>query len=76
MQKTTILIRYNTENKTDLYWRVLIGGVNAEEMTARNVYINVRSFTSENKLPDGRTKHHITCFANSYEWRNGELIID
>lgn len=70
-----VQLRYNTENKTDLFWRVVIDG---EETLAREVFINCGVATTKDKLPDGREKFHISCVAKSveYQGKHNRFIIN
>ena len=55
-----IKIRYNTEhNGSKMKWRV-VRLPEWEEELFEGVTINPASYTTEDILPDGRTKHHIT----------------
>jgi hypothetical protein len=67
-----IKIRFNTENKGCLFWRVLIDDT---EYLAENINIKVPVNTSQDVLKDGRTKHHISCFCNQINWDKNNLII-
>ena len=69
-----IKIRYNTEcTDGKLFWRVLLNGV---EHLAEHVIIEVPSETTCDYLPDKNAyKHHITCVASQYEWKDKVLII-
>lgn len=71
---TTVKLRFNTENKTDQYWRVLVNG---EERTARSVAINVPTFTTQDNLPNGKVKFHITCFdPKVVTWKGDDVEIN
>ncbi|MBK9478480.1 MAG: hypothetical protein IPP56_01140 [Bacteroidetes bacterium] len=74
MKKYSIKLRYNTECKDNrLYWRVLINGV---EHLAENVFIQIPVSTTADFLEDkGVTKHHISCEANTLQWKGDELTI-
>jgi hypothetical protein len=70
--KKLLQIRYNTENAGSLFWRVVIDG---EEHLADGVNINVYSHTSQDTLPDGRVKFHISCYYNELVWEGKNLIV-
>lgn len=58
-----IMLRYNTENKTDQYWRLIVNG---KENTYTSVSIICPTITTQDVLtrPDSLeiyTKFHITC---------------
>lgn len=71
----TILVRFNTEhNNTPLKWRVLINGV--EHLTSQVICKQASFTTSEDVLPDGRVKHHITILAKELpEWQDDQMLI-
>jgi len=69
-----IKIRFNTkylEGNPDLKWRVLI---NNKEVLARNVHIEVPSFTSEDTIEGGEIKWHISC-EGQVHWQEDIAII-
>jgi hypothetical protein len=57
-----VKIHFNTQFESaesrDLKWRVLVNG---DEVLARSVSIEVPCVTTEDLLPIGITKWHITC---------------
>ena len=67
-----VLIRFNTENKGDLFWRLIIDG---EEHLCNEIQINCMSHTSKDDLPDGRVKWHIACFPKKIEWPDSKQVI-
>lgn len=67
-----IKIRYNTENTTDLYWRLLINGT---ENLCSDVVINCPSYTSRDIIADGRIKFHITCDACEIKWVDEKKVV-
>ncbi|MGZ3884118.1 MAG: hypothetical protein ACXVPQ_10145 [Bacteroidia bacterium] len=67
-----LLIRYNTENTGTLFWRVVIDG---EEHLADSISILVPSHTSQDTLPDGRVKFHISCYYNELVWEEKKLTV-
>lgn len=69
----SIKIRFNTENKGALYWRVFIHGV---EHLANTVEINVPAKTTADSVEDGKIKYNISCNYNKLVWdKNKNLII-
>lgn len=68
-------VRYNTEhNGSKLKWRaILMPGW--EEHLAENIYINVPTETTEDTLPDGRVKHHVTMNYTNLHWDGLTLTI-
>lgn len=75
MGKHQIQIRFNTDKEklsADLPpWRVLIDGV---EHFAQSVHIEVPSATTEDLLPSGQRKWHISCEGDPY-WMNDVCVI-
>lgn len=67
-----IKLRFNTENTTDLYWRLLING---EENLCSDVVINCPSRTTQDIIADGRTKFHITCDAKAIAWESEKKVV-
>jgi len=57
-----IQIRFNTKFKEapseDFKWRILIGG---EEQLAKSILILAPCFTTEDLLPTGELKYHLSC---------------
>lgn len=57
-----IQIRFNTDkervNEQLPAWRVLVDGV---EKLAREIRVEVPMWTSQDQLPDGRIKWHLSC---------------
>lgn len=66
-------IRFNHTNTTDLYWRLIIDGV---EHHVNEIKINVPTFTTQDVIDTGEMKWHISCFANSITWNNNKVVID
>lgn len=62
-----IKIRFNHDNKTDLFWRLIIDGV---EKLCTSVVIHCPAYTSQDELPDGKIKFHITCEAQKVIWND------
>lgn len=66
--KHLIQIRFNTDKErfdANLpAWRVLVDGV---EHFARHVRIEVPMWTSEDRLPTGQTKWHLSC-SGDFDW--------
>lgn len=62
MSKRQIQIRFNTDkerfNADAPAWRVLIDG---QEHLARNVRVEVPMWTTEDVLPTGQRKWHLSC---------------
>jgi hypothetical protein len=71
-----IKIRYNTEhNGSNMKWRAItIPGW--EETLFEQVIINAASHTTEDVLPDGRIKHHITVEYKKLMKKDNYLIIE
>lgn len=73
---SNIQIRFNTEkektNPDQPAWRVLINGI---EELAETVEINVPTVTSEDLLPSGQKKWHISC-RGQVKWTNKNCRID
>lgn len=69
-----IKIRYNTKAAVDdpLKWRVL--DADGNETLAKQVVILCGAFTSEDVLPSGETKYHISCIGRIV-WSNEVAII-
>jgi len=71
-----VQIRFNTEwEKTDggqYKWRVLVDG---RERLAKSVRIEVPCFTTEDVLPDGRRKWHVTAEAAAVLEQDGHLRV-
>lgn len=72
MPKQTIKIRFNTENTGTLFWRAIING---EEHLADNIEIKVPAHTSQDILPDGRVKWHISADYSELIWEGTKLIV-
>jgi hypothetical protein len=72
MPLKTLKIRFNTENTGSLFWRILIDG---EEVLADHVDIKVPSSTTQDTLPDGRVKWHISCDYSELVWEGTKLIV-
>ncbi len=70
--KKLLRIRYNTENTGILFWRVVVDEV---EHLADTINITVPTFTSCDKLPDGREKYHISCYYNELIWDGKDLTV-
>ena len=70
--KKLLRIRYNTENTGILFWRVVVDDV---EHLADTISINVSTFTTCDKLPDGREKYHISCYYNDLVWDEKKLTV-
>lgn len=72
-EKKLLMIRYNTENTGSLYWRVIIEG---KEHLADHVMINVMPiFDTADLMPNGKFKHHFSCYYDSIEWVGTNLIV-
>ncbi|MGC4100011.1 hypothetical protein [Ferruginibacter sp.] len=67
-----LMMRFNTENKGNLFWRVIIEG---EEHLADNVQFRVQTFTSRDMLPNGVMKWHISAFYEQLVWEGTELTV-
>jgi len=65
-------IRFNTENKGSDFWRII---TEEGEQFAESVAIQVPTFTTQDTLPDGRTKWHLSCFYNELVWSGTKLIV-
>ena len=61
----TLKIRFNTLNNGCLFWRVIIDG---EEYLADHVLIETNSKTTEDVLPNGDKKWHISVDYDSLKW--------
>ena len=72
MPKKTLKIRFNTENTGTLFWRALI---DEEEHLADHIELLVPSYTSEDALPDGRKKWHISADYTELVWEGTKLIV-
>ncbi|HWY13280.1 MAG TPA: hypothetical protein VN026_18255 [Bacteroidia bacterium] len=68
----SIKIRFNTENKGSLFWRVLIDN---KEYLANSVDIQVPVKTTMDTLEDGKTKFHISCNYNELIWEENKNLI-
>lgn len=70
-----IKIRFNTEhNGSKLKWRVILPGW--EEILVEKVIIKTDSYTTEDILPDGRVKNHITVEYSSIIRNENYLVIE
>jgi hypothetical protein len=58
-------LRFNTENQSSPFWRVL----------ADEVKRLVPSFISQDVLPDSRIKFYLTCFYNEPIWEGNVLTV-
>jgi hypothetical protein len=67
------MMRFNTENKGSLFWRVIIEG---KEHLADNVTFHVSTYTSQDKIAEGVTKFHISCRYNKLTWSGTNLIVE
>lgn len=71
-----VQIRFNTEWEKsaggELKWRVLVDG---QERLAKSVVFEVPCHTTEDVLPDGRRKWHLTAEAGSVSDDQGHLRI-
>lgn len=74
MTKKKVLIRFNTENTGNLFWRVMVEG--EEERLANEIVIWAPSHTSRDILPDGREKFHITTYSSSITWNGNNITIN
>lgn len=71
-----IKIRYNTEhNGSRLKWRVIMLP-SWDELLVENVIIKTVSCTTEDILPDGRVKNHITVEYSSIIRNENYLVIE
>lgn len=72
----SIKVRFNTEwEKTaggEYKWRVIVDG---REQLAKSVEIEATCHTTEDVLPDGRTKWHLTVEAGEVLEHQGHLRI-
>lgn len=72
----SIKIRFNTEYKStpseEYKWRIVVDG---QESLAKNVAIKVPSCSTEDLLPSGIMKYHISCEGNVV-WSDGNAIIE
>lgn len=66
----TLKIRFNTLNKGSLFWRVIIDG---EEHLADEIQIETKSYTTQDILPTGEKKWHISVDYNEIEWIDSDL---
>ncbi len=71
MDKRLIKVRFNTKHTGTYKWRVLIDG---DERLAKSVRILVPCESSEDLLPSGEIKHHLTCVGKP-EWNDGIVTI-
>ena len=68
-------IRFNTEhNGSKLKWRA-INFPEWNEQLVKNVQVEVPTWTTEDILPDGKVKHHITMEYNELSMHDGSLIV-
>lgn len=75
LSKRKIQIRFNTEkeridNRVPA-WRVLVDG---QEHLAENVRVEVPMWTSEDLLPTGQKKWHLSC-EGEVHWEDRSCII-
>ena len=71
-EKKLLRIRYNTENTGTLFWRVVVDN---EEILADTITINVPTYTTQDTLPDGRIKFHISCKYDELIWDGENLTV-
>jgi len=50
---------------SDLLWRLLIDG---EEHLVASVIFHCQTFTSQDQLPSGEIKYHLSCTAKKLIW--------
>lgn len=72
MSKKTLKLRFNTENTGTLYWRAIYDGA---EHLADHVDIRVPTYTTQDTLPDGRIKWHISADYTELVWEGTKLIV-
>lgn len=72
MPKKNLKIRFNTENTGSLFWRVVVDG---EEQLADHIDILVPTYTSQDALPDGRIKWHISADYHELIWNGTKLTV-
>lgn len=74
-RKRLLRIRYNTDAKPGdkLIWRVV--REDWTEVLAQDVEIKVPTFTTMDKLPDGREKAHISMHYTHLQWDDKKLIV-
>jgi hypothetical protein len=76
MSKNQIQIRFNTDkervNGSLPAWRVLVDGV---EHLATNVRVEVPMWTSEDILPTGQRKWHLSCEGTPDFQPSGDCVI-
>lgn len=70
--KKRLQIRYNIDNKGALFWRVIADN---QEYLADFVNIQVPTFTSQDFLPDGSSKFHISCYYSELQWDGTNLTV-
>jgi hypothetical protein len=70
-----IQIRFNTKFKEapseDLKWRIVVDG---EEFLAKSLLIKTPCFTSEDLLPTGELKYHLSC-RGTVQWQDGHAVV-
>lgn len=65
-EKKIIKIRYNTENKGNLFWRVIADG---KEVLADEVIFMSGCFTTRDRItPEGPCKAHVSAYYSKLEW--------
>jgi hypothetical protein len=67
-----LMMRFNTENKGCLFWRVVIEG---QEQLADNVHFKVPTFTTQDLLPGDIKKWHISAFYEQLQWEGSNLVV-
>ena len=67
-----LMMRFNTENKGCLFWRVVIEG---REYLADNVQFKVPTFTSQDLLPGAIKKWHISAVYEQLHWEGTNLTV-
>ena len=71
-----IQIRFNTKFKEapseDFKWRILVDG---EEQLAKSLHILAPCYTTEDRLPTGELKYHLSC-RGVLAWNDGHATIN
>lgn len=68
-----LMLRFNHNNTGNLFWRCIIEG---EEKLADSVTMYVPSATTEDILPSGEKKFHLTCWYNKLTWNGNNLTVE
>lgn len=68
-----VKLRYNHDHEGSLLrWRILIDG---KEFKAERVEFHVKTWTTEDTLPSGEVKYHVSAIANDVRWEGNVVVV-